>query len=132
MLNKKLISLAIVSAIGFYANTSHAVAIDRQAVDQTLMREAAEGPRGADNERPGDRQHRGGRHGVTAESAAGLVIAREANELPRGADKNHPRGHGLTSDSASNFVIAREASEGPRGADNERPGDRQHRGGRAA
>ncbi len=26
-----------------------------------LAREAAEGPRGADNERPGDRQRRGGR-----------------------------------------------------------------------
>jgi hypothetical protein len=37
----------------------------RNSADETSMilaREASEGPRGGDNERPGDRQHRGGRN----------------------------------------------------------------------
>lgn len=65
-----------------------------------VAREASEGPRGKDNERPGDRQRRGGRNGVTIDSSPAVDL------------------------------LAREASEGPRGQDNERPGDRQRRGGR--
>jgi hypothetical protein len=48
-------------------------------------REAAEGPRGADSERPGDRQRRGGR--VTSDYDQ---LAREAAEGPRGADRERP------------------------------------------
>jgi len=63
-----------------------------QAIDgaQILAREASEGPRGADNERPGDRQrrNRGGR-GVIEEQRND-VLAREASEGPRGGDNERP------------------------------------------
>ena len=51
------------------------------SLDQ-VAREASEGPRGADNERPGDRQRRGGRRLMEDNDQ----IAREASEGPRGGD----------------------------------------------
>jgi hypothetical protein len=96
-----------------------------------VAREASEGPRGGDNERPGDRQRRGGR--LHIEIPADIVIAREAGEGPRGGDNERPgdrqrRGGRLHMETPADIVIAREASEGPRGGDNERPGDRHRRG----
>lgn len=97
-----------------------------------LAREASEGPRGGDNERPGDRQRRGGR---VMEDTSDMVLARRGADDAPGTERpgdNHRqrRGGRLSTENPGDFVIAREASEGPRGGDNERPGDRQRRGGR--
>jgi hypothetical protein len=102
--------------------SSMCVAAQTDSSSTIVAREASEGPRGGDNEKPGDRQHRGGRNAVNSDE---FVIAREAGERPRGEGKGHPR-----SEDAGNMIVAREAAEGPRGQDNEKPGDRQHRGGR--
>jgi hypothetical protein len=51
------------------------------AVSIVVAREASEGPRGSDNDRPGDRHHRGGRMHI--ELPAAIVIMRETTEGPR-------------------------------------------------
>ncbi len=51
-------SIATAAASGAAVITPAARTIDGA---QILAREASEGPRGGDNERPGDRQRRGGR-----------------------------------------------------------------------
>ena len=73
--------------------TSGAIAAANSTVDGStiLAREASEGPRGGDNERPGDRQRRGGR-GVM-EEVQHDILAREASEGPRGADNERPGDH---------------------------------------
>lgn len=60
-MNRKTILMLTIAAT-FSATASVASAGHLQTADgQVIAREAAEGPRGADNERPGDRQRRGGR-----------------------------------------------------------------------
>ncbi|MEQ1584224.1 MAG: hypothetical protein ABL875_09185 [Candidatus Nitrotoga sp.] len=134
MISKKIILSAISGLVVLTAANSYAAQV-RNSTDNVMAREASEGPRGADKERPGDRQGRGGR--LSTDGASQFILAREASEGPRGADKERPgdrqgRGGRLSADGASQFILAREASEGPRGADKERPGDRQGRGGRNA
>ncbi|MGB7815485.1 MAG: hypothetical protein WBL28_03955 [Methylotenera sp.] len=129
MISKKII-LGTISGLIVLAS-ANSYAAQMQTGGEIVAREASEGPRGADNERPGDRQHRGGRAII---DSGEFILAREASEGPRGADNNNHRQRrgGRASIDAGEFILAREASEGPRGADNERPGDRQRRGGRNA
>ena len=115
-MKKTLISLSIAAVLGSLAlpaaATSRMTAYQPGVADAQeksvaiadpfqVAREASERPRGKDNERPGDRQRRGGRAALSADPVLDA------------------------------FQVAREASERPRGKDNERPGDRQRRGGRA-
>lgn len=61
MISKKNI-LGAISGL-FVLVTANSYAAQMQvASNDVVAREAAEGPRGADNERPGDRQRRGGRN----------------------------------------------------------------------
>jgi hypothetical protein len=68
-MTKTLISLSVAALLGSLAMTATAastldspgIRIDGIASGGTIAREASEGPRGGDNERPGDRQRRGGR-----------------------------------------------------------------------
>lgn len=60
------------------------------ATEFIIAREASEGQRGGDSERPGDRQRRGGRNGLTTDDAGQFIIAREASEGPRGGDNERP------------------------------------------
>ena len=105
------------------------------ATTDEVAREAAEGPRGADNERPGDRQRRGGR-GLTVDTPADQLIVRHKPRVPGGSGCDDPRDlieHPECNPANATLgkeQIAREGNEGPRGADNERPGDRHGRGGR--
>jgi hypothetical protein len=126
MISKKII-LGTLGGIVVLASASSFAAQMQVGTDDMIAREASEGPRGGDNERPGDRQRRGGR--LSVDNPSDLIIAREATEGPRGRDRVHTGTHKNGIDT-SKLVIAREASEGPRGGDNERPGDRQRRGGR--
>ena len=132
MFKRNLISLAFGAALAIGAVSAYAFV---PSVTGDLAREAAEGPRGADNERPGDRHRRGGR-GLTTDSPADQVIARSKPRVPGGSGCDDPRDlieHpecNVPKNTAPGIeLVAREASEGPRGADNERPGDRQRRGG---
>jgi len=72
------------------------VSIHTATAEMLIAREASEGPRGGDNERPGDRQRRGGKHWDGAEkmTTAALdhdLIAREASSRGRGKDDRGPR-----------------------------------------
>lgn len=73
-----LITVALAAILGIAAGQSVAASPEYLAGGDKILvaREASEAPRGADNERAGDRQRRGGR---------------EAGEAPRGADRNHQR-----------------------------------------
>jgi hypothetical protein len=123
MFNARKIALAVAGVFAVMGSAAVSAA-PASTSSTTLNREAGEAPRGADKERPGDRQ----RGRVTEQFDQ---IAREASEPPRGADKeragDRQRGRNLIEEPVQ---IAREASEGPRGGDHERPGDRQNRGGR--
>lgn len=89
-----------------------AAVMDTQST--VIAREASEPPRGADNEKAGDRQHRGGKAIEQFD-----ILAREASEPPRGKDNEKPgdRQHrgGRHTVATDEFVIAREAGERPRG-----------------
>lgn len=136
MFKQKLLLSTIGAALLLTAGT--VIAAPSLSIEQVIAREASEGPRGGDNERPGDRQRRGGR---VSEDAGDMILARRGADDPPGTERpgdNHRqrRGgrNGAIDNPADSFVIAREASEGPRGGDNEAPGDRQrrNRGGRNA
>lgn len=104
-----------------------------------VTRESTERPRGNDNERPGDRQRRGGR--LTADTTDDVLAAsgsgRKKVRTPGGSGCDdagdvieHPDCISGNHADDKQFV-ARESTEAPRGRDNERPNDRQRRGGRA-
>jgi hypothetical protein len=81
--------------VGIVGAALSAIAVVAQAglpsSNSVVAREAGEGPRGADNEKPGDRQRRGGRrHSLSPQAPAEFVIARESDEGPRGEGKGHP------------------------------------------
>jgi hypothetical protein len=88
MFKQKLLLSTIGAALLLTAGTS--IATTSLSADQVIAREASEGPRGGDNERPGDRQRRGGRNGAIDNPADGFVVAREASEGPRGGDNEAP------------------------------------------
>lgn len=136
MSNPKIILAALAGIVVLSAATASSYAATSDTTD-VVKREASEGPRGGDNERPGDRQRRGGRTGALENPADYFDVARRGADDAPGTERpgdNHRqrRGGRLSTENPSDFVIAREASEGPRGGDNERPGDRQRRGGRRA
>jgi hypothetical protein len=85
MFSKKII-LSLVSGL-FVLATANSYAAETLTSGDVVAREASEGPRGADNERPGDRQHRGGRAII---DSAEFILAREASEGQRGADNERP------------------------------------------
>lgn len=85
MFKRNLTALAAGAMLAIGATSVYALA---PSVSGDVAREAAEGPRGADNERPGDRQRRGGRGLI--EVPGDNIIAREASEGPRGADNERP------------------------------------------
>jgi len=85
MFKRNLMALAVGAMLSMGAASVYALA---PSVSSDVAREAAEGPRGADNERPGDRQRRGGRGLI--EVPGDNIIAREASEGPRGADNERP------------------------------------------
>jgi hypothetical protein len=60
MNRKTILMLSIATAFSAIAPIASADPL-QPADGQVIAREAAEGPRGADNERPGDRHRRGGR-----------------------------------------------------------------------
>jgi hypothetical protein len=127
MFSKKII-LGLVSGLFVLATANSYAAQMQVSVNDVVAREAAEGPRGADNERPGDRQRRGGR--LTNDSGADILARRGADD-PVGSERpgevhGQKRG-GRLIDDASSMILAREAAEGPRGADN----NNQRRRGRA-
>lgn len=132
MKKQTLTAFSVLGALliaSFSANASNA----KDPQDTTIAREASEGPRGGNNERPVDRQGRG-RYMIDQPTSV-LQLAREASEGPRGGNNERPgdrqgRGRYMIEQPTSVLQLAREASEGPRGGDNERPGDRQRRGGR--
>jgi len=95
----------------------------------TVAREASEGTRGFDNEKPGDK-HRG----RTKAYEQFDQVAREASEGTRGFDNEKPgdKHRGRVKAIEQFDQLARESTELPSGKDNERPGDRQRRGGRHA
>ena len=84
MIRKSILMLTIASALTATATLANA-AVLQSTGEQVIAREAAEGPRGADNERPGDRQRRGGKAFDDS-----FQIARETTEGPRGADNERP------------------------------------------
>lgn len=88
MFKQKLLLSSIGAGLLLIASAS--IAAPSMPTDQVLAREASEGPRGGDNERPGDRQRRGGRNGAIENPADSFVIAREASEGPRGGDNERP------------------------------------------
>jgi hypothetical protein len=87
MFKRNLMSLAFGAVLATGAVSAYALA---PSMTGDLAREAAEGPRGADNERPGDRQRRGGR-GLTTDSPADPVIARSKPRVPGGSGCDDPR-----------------------------------------
>ena len=85
----KSIKLVLAAAALFAGFTGVSQAsFDRFSAEQIVEREASEGPRGADNERPGDRQRRG--RGKVKAFESYDQLAREASEGPRGADNERP------------------------------------------
>lgn len=84
MIRKSILMLTIASAFSATASIANASQLQLTA-KQVIAREAAEGPRGADNERPGDRQRRGGKAFDDS-----FRIVREAAEGPRGRDNERP------------------------------------------
>ena len=75
--------LAVLISALLWGAAASAMTAAPVAADQQIAREAAEGPRGGDNERAGDRQRRGGKGYI---DAGKLELAREAAEGPRGGD----------------------------------------------
>jgi hypothetical protein len=123
----------ILSAIGglFILATASSYAVQVQTDEEVVAREASEGPRGGDNERPGDRQHRGGR---LINDAGVDILARRGADDPPGTEApgdNHRqrRGGRLINDEGID-ILARRGADDPPGT--EAPGDnhRQRRGGR--
>ncbi len=78
MFSKKII-LSAISGL-FVLATINSYAAQLQVSGEVLAREASEGPRGADNERPGDRQHRGGR--LINDTGADILARRGADDPP--------------------------------------------------
>jgi len=87
MISKKILLGAFGGMLVLASVSSFAVETQNSS-DEVIAREASEGPRGGDNERPGDRQRRGGR--ISIDNPGDLVIAREASEGPRGGDNERP------------------------------------------
>lgn len=85
MFKRNLTAIAVAAMLAMGTSSVFALA---PSISSDVAREAAEGPRGADNERPGDRQRRGGRGLI--EVPGNDIIAREASEGPRGADNERP------------------------------------------
>lgn len=127
MFNLKMMGLVVGAVATMGAGMVYAAAPAIDDSSTVLAREASEGPRGGDRERPGDRQRRGGCHDFTWGMHAGMLLVREATEGPRGEGQLRGR-KGHVADTS--MLLVREATEGPRGGDNERPGDRQRRGGK--
>lgn len=86
MLNKKIVLAAFGSIV--LMGSAYSMATNTLDMTDVVAREASEGPRGGDNERPGDRQRRGGR--LNAEDVGQFILAREASEGPRGKDNERP------------------------------------------
>lgn len=84
MNRKTILMLSIATALSATAPLANADPL-QPAGGQVIAREASEGPRGGDNERPGDRQRRGGKAFDDS-----FQIAREASEGPRGGDHERP------------------------------------------
>jgi hypothetical protein len=87
MISKKII-LGTLGGLIVLASTSIFAAQMQTSSEDVIAREASEGPRGGDNERPGDRQRRGGR--MSIDGPSDIVVAREASEGPRGGDNERP------------------------------------------
>ena len=85
MLKKNWMAVVIGAALTAGAAMSYAAP---PAGSIVVAREASEGPRGGDRERPGDRHGRGGRLSIDAPSD--IVVAREGAEGPRGGDNERP------------------------------------------
>lgn len=101
MKNRKYILIAgfgllagLVNVAG--ANVSHPneLAFAGTMHDVSVAREATEGPRGGDRQRPGDRQRRGGKNAgmdsVTVASLDDGLVYREASSRGRGRDNRQP------------------------------------------
>ncbi len=88
MFKRNLMTLALGALLSTGAMTAYA-GLPASVSAGDVAREAAEGPRGADNERPGDRHRRGGR--FTTETPADEVIARRKPRVPGGSGCDDPR-----------------------------------------
>lgn len=88
--------MVFLGLIGSAQATPAQVWVHSEAVGDTIInRERLEGPRGGNNERPGDRQRRGGRHGEDIENIQTValdadLISREASSRGRGRDNRRP------------------------------------------
>ena len=83
----KSILFALTAALAASASVQSFASTEMGDAAKTVVaREASEGPRGNDNERPGDRQRRGGK----AWDDSHTQTAREASEGPRGNDNERP------------------------------------------
>jgi hypothetical protein len=127
MFSKKIILTAISGLFVLATATSYAAQMQVSSND-VLAREAAEGPRGADNERPGEvhGRNRGGR--LINDTGADILARRGADDPiphPRGEGAGHPN-----SEDVNGMILARRGADDPVGS--ERPGEvhGQKRGGR--
>ena len=84
MFNARKIALAVAGVFVVMGSGAVSAAPASASPSTTLNREAGEAPRGADKERPGDRQR--GRNLIEEP----VQIAREASEGPRGGDHERP------------------------------------------
>lgn len=119
MLSKKIMISAMSGLFVLLTASSYAAPMASDSHD-VVAREATEGPRGGDNERPGDRQHRGGR---LSNNQGTDILARRGADDPPGTERpgdNHRqrRGGRVMTEDVGQFILAREATEAPRGADN--------------
>ena len=80
MFKRNLTSLAVGAMLAMGAASTYAL-VPSFAGD--TAREAAEGPRGADNERPGDRQRRGARNLIDTQSADTVAAKGSGRDKPR-------------------------------------------------
>ena len=78
MLNKKLVLVAFGSIV--LMGSAYSMATNTLEMTDVIAREASEGPRGKDNERPGDRQRRGGR--ISEDMSDSVLARRGADDAP--------------------------------------------------
>ena len=94
-MNRKTLPLILIAgALSLLSVAAIAVPLPSD-IGVAVEREASEGPRGGDNERPGDRQRRGGRGpGLIEQPVQVDPPAREASERPGDRQRRGGRGRG--------------------------------------
>jgi hypothetical protein len=85
MLKTSKLAVSAALGLGLICSASVLQAAHRSSDTTLVAREASEGPRGGNNERPGDKRKRGGKQFEEREQ-----VAREASEGPRGGDNERP------------------------------------------